>query len=227
MNENVLGPQKPFDLLTEFAKFGGKHQISLRDPKTTSAFIKYVGGAVDRALSDPVLLHGQRTQAMFQAMLVSLGSYSMLKVEDMGRIYPEDRFNVPDFRVVLSDGTQWLIEVKNVYVDDLFRQERRLMTRAYREKLEKYSAATGGQLKLAVFWAKWGLWTLVSPERLVDVDGNLKLDMQTAMYMNELSRLGDLSIGTRPPLRLRLTTDPARTSPVAPDGKVEVTIASA
>ena len=223
MNPSDIGPS-PFDLFAEFAR---KHQISLREPKATSAFANYVGAAVDRARSDPVLLYGQRTQAMFEAMLVCLGGFSLLKVEDLGRVHPEDRFKVPDFRVVLADGKQWLIEVKNVHVKDPYKHKGRLMKRAYLEKLANYATATGGQLKLAVFWSKWGIWTLVAPERLVDVDGNLKLDMQDAMYMNELSRLGDLMVGTRPPLRLRMTTDPARTSRVAPNGKVEATIARA
>ena len=227
MNQSVLGPQKPFDLFTEFAKFASMHQISLRDPKATMAFTNYVGESIDRTRSDPIRLHGQRAQAMFEAMLVSLGGYHLLKVEDTGRIYPEDRFKVPDFRLVLTDRTQWLIEVKNVYIADSNNQRRRLMRRAYLEKLKSYAACTGGLLKVAVYWAQWGFWTLVSPERLIDIDGNLTLDMHTALAVNELSRLGDRMIGTRPPLRLRLTVDPARTSSVGPDGKVEVTIARA
>ena len=220
---------KPFDLFAEFAKFGAQERISLRDPHAASAFINHVKDAVGRALADPSLIHGQRAEAMFEAMLVSLGDYSLLKPEDVGRIYPDDRFCAPDFRVVLGDGTQWLIEVKNVYIDDpaLVQQERRLMTRAYREKLEAYAAATGGELKLAVFWAKWAIWTLVSPEKLVDANGDLTLNMQRAEMANELSKLGDRTIGTRPPLRFRLLADPEKTSPVAPDGTVNITIGGA
>ncbi len=217
---------KPFDLLAELAKFGVERQISLRDPQATSAFTDFVGEALSGALSDPVLLYGQRTQAMFEALVVSLGGYSLLKAEDTGPVYPKERFRVPDFRVVLSDGTQWLVEVKNVYIEDASRQERLLMTRTYREKLENYATATGATLKLAVFWAKWGIWTLVSPERLVDGDGCLTLDMLSALRTNELGSLGDRMIGTRPPLRLRLTTEPERTSPIALDGKVCFTISS-
>ena len=163
---------------------------------------------------------------MFEAMLVSLGNYSLLKPEDVGRIHPDEHFCVPDFRVVLKDGTQWLIEVKNVYIENraLVQQERQLMTRAYREKLEAYAAATGGELKLAVFWPRWAIWTLVSPELLVDENGELTLDMQTALKASELGKLGDRSIGTRPPLRLRLIADPEKTSAVAADGTVNLTI---
>ena len=162
---------------------------------------------------------------MFEALLLSLNKHSLLKVEDTGRVHPEDRFQVPDFRVVLSDGSQWLIEVKNVYDKKPSSKKRRLMKPAYRKKLEAYSSATGGQLKLAAYWAKWRVWTLVSPEHSVDADGNVTLDMPTAMKVNELSRLGDVMIGTRPPLKLLITCDPERTSPIAPDGMVELSIA--
>jgi hypothetical protein len=159
---------KPFDLLSEFAKFGASQKISLRDPATKSAFGLHVGNAIDTALADPGLLHGQRTEAMFESLLVSLGQFRLLKAEDSGRLFPTGQYRAPDFRVVLNDGEQWLIEVKNVYESDPLVQSRRLMTRDYRQSLEDYASVTGAKLKLAVFWAQWSIWTLVSPERLVD-----------------------------------------------------------
>ena len=218
---------KSFDLVAEFAEFCAENRISLRDPQAIEMFITSKRENITGALSNNARLHGQRIQAMFEALLLSLGDHILVKVEDSGQVYPENRFKVPDFRVVLSDGTQWLIEVKNVYEKDALQQKRRLMNSDYRKKLEAYASATGGQLKLAVFWARWAIWTLVSPERLIDGNGNLNLDMETAIYKNELSRLGDRMIGTRPPLRLRLTADPKRTSAIAPDGTVEFTIARA
>ena len=211
---------KPFDLLAELAKFGQEYGISLTDPLAVPRFASFVGATLGRALSDPALIHGQRTEAMFEAMLVSLGEYSLLKAEDKGLVHPEGRFIAPDFRVVLRDGTQWLIEVKNAYIQDPFHQRRRFMNKEYREKLENYASATGGQLKLAVYWGTWGIWTLVSPEQFVDEQGNVSLDMSAGIIENELGCLGDLLIGTRAPLRLRLEADPDTVSPVSLDGVV-------
>lgn len=218
---------KPFELLGEFAKFAAQKRISLRDPKTVDLFITYVRDAVRDVQSDQTLLHGQRTQAMFEALLLSLGDFTLLKNEDIGSVYPEDQFKIPDFRVVLSDGTQWLIEVKNVYEKNPCKQKRKLMNSTYQKKLEAYASATGGQLKLAIYWARWSIWTLVSPELLIDENGNLILDMESAMRVSELSRLGDMMVGTRPPIKLRLTADPAKTSPIASDGTVEFNISHA
>ena len=223
MNSDYV-ERKPFDLLAALAKFGSENRISINDPQAVPKFADFVGDALYSALSDPALLYGQRTEAMFEAMLITLGGFSLLKAEDKGRVHPSERYIAPDFRVVLLDGTQWLIEVKNAYIEEPFRQERCFMTKGYREKLENYAAATAGQLKLAVYWARWGIWTLVSPERLADVDGNVTLDMKTGVFENELGFLGDRTIGTRSPLRLRLETDPATTSPIATDGTVKFTI---
>ena len=63
---------------------------------------------------------------MFEGLLVSLGRFQLLKVENSGRWFPMDRYVAPDFRVVLHGGTRYLIEVKNVYERDPFRQRRRL-----------------------------------------------------------------------------------------------------
>lgn len=70
---------KPFDLLAEFGKFGLEHQMSLRDPATISAFIGDVRERVEGALGDSPLVYGQRTEAMFEALLVSLGEFELLK----------------------------------------------------------------------------------------------------------------------------------------------------
>lgn len=218
---------KPFDLLGEFAKFGAERNVSLRDPQTKAAFGLHVGVAVDCALADPVLLQGQRAEAMFEALVVSLGEFQLLKIEDSGRIFPERGFRAPDFRIVLKDGSNWLVEVKNVFKADPFQQRRKLMGRRYREELEAYAAATGGELKLAVFWARWSIWTVVSPSRLKPDGGELMVDMTTAMRANELAALGDRMIGTRWPLRLLLTMDAARTSPIGADGMVRLTISDA
>jgi hypothetical protein len=215
---------KPFGIVGELASFGVEHRLSLQDGKTTESFAIHVNDAVSRILADPALMHGQRVEAMFEALLVSLGQFRLLKGEDNGRVFPTERFIVPDFRVVLQDGVHWVIEVKNVYETDPFQQERRLMSREYYAKLAAYATATGAELKLAVFWARWSVWTLVSPDRLLDDAGDLKLDMRTAITVSELGRLGDLSIGTRAPLRLRLTMDQEKTSRIGSDGLVKAVI---
>jgi hypothetical protein len=215
---------KPFDILDQLGRFGAQRNISLRDPSAPGAFADHVSQSVGRALADPALMHGQRSEAMFEALVVSLGEYRLLTREDGGNVFPAGQFVAPDFRVVLPDGRRWLVEVKNVYEEEPFEQSRTLFRRDYHAKLDAYARATGAELKLAVFWARWSIWTLVSPDRLVDADGSLTLDMMTAMRVNEMAALGDMSIGTRAPLTLRLIMDPDRSGAIGDDGLVKAMI---
>jgi hypothetical protein len=216
---------KPFDLLALYGRFGREQQVSLKDPTTAQAFLADIRVQLDRALTDPALLHGQRTAAMFEALLLALGRFTLLKVEDTGRVHPSPGFRAPDFRVVLENGEQWLIEVKNVYKRDPRRQSKILMTQDYLAEMNAYAKATKATLKLAVFWARWGIWTLLSPGQLVDSKGRVKVDMGDALRFSELSALGDRVMGTRPPLMLRLAVDETKPNAVGPDGITPFTIA--
>ncbi len=218
---------KPFDLLNAFAAFGREQNLRLNDSHARERFGDHVAKALDQALNDPALLHGQRTQNMFEALVVSLGQFKLLKVEDAGRVHPSDRYRAPDFRVILDDDREWLIEVKNAYEAEPTKQRRRLMSAAYLQTLQNYAAAMNCPLKIAVYWARWGLWTLISPEKFAGQSGGVTVDMMQAVPQNEMAALGDMTVGTRPPLRLRLLTDPTKPRRVDENGQVAFTIGEA
>lgn len=217
---------RTFDLLSAFARFGRDHRISLRDPSAMAAFFRTVTGPLAAAVENDALLHGQRTENMFEALIVSLGHYKLLKTEDTGTVHPTGQYVAPDFRVVLADDTQWLIEVKNVYDADAERQRFRINP-DYLAKLTAYATTMNCELRFALYWARWGLWTLVDPAELATVDGKLAIDMFKAASVNELAKLGDRMIGTRPPLRLRLLVDSSKPRTLDAQGEAVVTLAGA
>ena len=110
-------PRDPirFDLINAFAEFGRLEKISLSDPSiATEGFVERIRESVHGSLSNEALLHGLRTESMFEALVVSLGAVEFIKQEDSGEIYASDeRLKTPGFRLVLSDGSQMLVEVKN------------------------------------------------------------------------------------------------------------------
>jgi hypothetical protein len=217
---------KPFDLVKEFSKFGREQNVSLSAAESLNKFGSHAVSRLSEAMRDGALMHGLRAESMFGAMVVTLGAYQLLRHEDSGEIHPRSEYRSADYRVVLGDGANWLIEVKNVYETNPSAR-RQLMRRAYREQLEAYAKATGGELKLAIYWAKWAIWTLVTPSRLVDASGDLSLDLIEAMKVNEMHALGDLSVATKPPLELHLTMDQARSGPIQSDGHLQLTIRDA
>ncbi|UPT97741.1 hypothetical protein J4G48_0006500 [Bradyrhizobium barranii subsp. apii] len=220
------GKTKAFDLLASVAAFAREHAIALNDPSLVERFIADAGPKLKEALVDPTLIHGWRTERLFEATVLSLGRFRLLKTEDAGRVHAVGTFRAPDFRVVLDEGEQWLVEVKNVRIRDPFKQETR-MSAAYLASLQAYADMVGTPVKLAIFWSLWNIWTVISPDRFRTQNGGLRVTMKDAVLANESERLGEVIIMTKPPLRLVLgaATDMPRS--LSPEGLANFIIGSA
>ena len=202
-NDPPPGEPKPFDLLALLAAFARDKGIALDHPELVEIFTADAGRKLERALTDTTLLHGSRTERLFEATVLSLGKFRLLKAEDNGRIHGSGLLRAPDFRVILDDGEQWLVEVKNVHRKDPFKQTT-TMSAAYLCSLQAYADAMNVPLRLAIYWSRWSIWTVIAPEHFRQADGSLRIGMQEAVIANEFSRLGEVSIMTRPPLRIVL-----------------------
>lgn len=192
---------KAFDLFAAVAAFARENAIALNDPVLIERFINDAAPKLNEALADPTLIHGARTERLFEATVLSLGQFRLLKTEDVGRVHAASTNRAPDFRVVLDDGEQWLVEVKNVRCEDPFKQETR-MSAAYLASLQTYADMVGTPLKLAIFWSLWNIWTVISPDRFRRPGGSLRITMGDALRANEFGRLGEVMIMTKTPLRL-------------------------
>jgi hypothetical protein len=213
----------PIDLLTTLARFGRDQRMSLRDPNLGDLFAGVAKEQLAAALANDALLHGHRTQKMFEALVVSLGQYELLKTEDTGVVHPSGKYTAPDFRAVLDGGAQWLIEVKNVYDKNAARQRFRIREQDVAQ-LRRYADKVQCPLKFALYWGRWHTWTLIDANVLTRVGSKVGIDMFKAVPLNELSRLGDRMIGTKPPLKLRFIADPSKPRSVSPDGKARMRI---
>jgi len=196
--------QKAFDLLASVAIFARKNGIALNDPELVDRFMADATPRLREALADPTLIHGSRIERMFEATVLSLGRFRLLKCEDTGRVHAAETLRAPDFRIVLDDGSQWLVEVKNHRSEKPFKQEYE-MSAKYLTSLQSYAETVGVPLKLAIYWSLWRLWTVITPEPFRTDNGGLRVTMQEAMLANEFERLGEKVIMTKPPLRLVLS----------------------
>lgn len=218
-------PRDPmkFDVADLIARYGQQQQVSLQAGDIADRFIDQVRDAAQNVLNSPSLLHGQRTQAMFEAMVVALGGARLIKQEDAGDIYgPNEDLQPPDFRLFLEDGSQLLVEVKNHHAADPVRPFE--LRSADLDGLVRYADLVGTELRIAVYWARWNLWTLVPPSVFVARDNKRILHMRAAGMGNEMVRLGDMHVGTKFPLRIRFVADKAKPRAVGPDGVVRFTI---
>ena len=217
-------PRNPmrFDVFDTFARFAREHQIPLYAATAQEDFVAALRTSIARSLQDERLLHGRRTEAMFEAMVASLGQVQVLKQEDAGEVYlADDTLKVPDFRLVLTDGSQLLVEVKNHYQQDP--GQAFAMSSSYLDGLVRYATQMNCELKVAVYWARWNTWTLVSPTVVRGQGERASLTFEDALRANEMWLLGDLMIGTRFPLRLRLYSDPTRSRSIDEHGEADFT----
>jgi hypothetical protein len=195
----------------------------LHDPNAQGEFVTRLGETLTRAVADTTLLRGLWTEAMFAALVVSLGRVQLIKQEDAGQVWVDRRgVRVPDYRIVLPDGTGFLAEVKH------FQQRGRPdkafpISRSYLTALRTYGELVGCPVKLAVYWSRWNVWTLV-PLSACEQEGRPCLSMKRAFMANEMGILGDVSIGTQFPLRFRILADPTCERTVGEDGEVAFTI---
>lgn len=217
---------KAFDLLASVAAFAREHAIALNDPSLVERFIADAEPKLKEALADPTLIHGSRTERLFEATVLSLGKFRLLKTEDAGRVHAATTNRAPDFRVVLDDGEQWLVEVKNVRSKEPFKQETR-MSAAYLASLQAYADMVGTPLRLAIFWSLWNIWTVISPDRFRRSNGGLHIKMMEAVVANEFGRLGEVIIMTKMPLRLVFGASTDMPRSLSSEGLANFIIASA
>lgn len=217
---------KAFDLLASVAAFAREHKIALNDPLLVERFIADAAPKLKEALADPTLIHGSRTERLFEATVLSLGHFRLLKTEDVGRVHAADTCRAPDFRLVLADGEQWLVEVKNVRSKQPLKQKTR-MSAAYLASLQTYADTVGTPLRLAIFWSLWNIWTVISPDRFRVPNGGLRVTMEDAIVANESGKFGEVIVMTKPPLRLVLSAATEMPRSLSPEGLANFIIGSA
>lgn len=218
-------PRKPekFEAIEIYKSLSRKEGYKLSSDEHTSRFIDRLSLEFKAAKSNPALVHGTRVQAMFEYIVVSLDNVKMLKSEDSGSIHSKgEDIAIPDFRIVDEKGNEFLVEVKNFHQTDPTKPY--TLNKEYVDKLTRYSEICKLESKLAIYWSKWNIWTLVPLDKLTLDNAKYLLTLGDACMFNEMYILGDASIGTVPPLSLRLVTDKNKPRNVQEDGKVSFVI---
>ncbi|MHB8276822.1 MAG: hypothetical protein ACYDIA_04095 [Candidatus Humimicrobiaceae bacterium] len=113
-----------------------------------------------------------------------------------------------------------LVEVKNYHQKNAFNEYR--MNSDYLHY--RYADLVNIVLRIAIYWSKWCIWTLVSPD---DFNRNGKkaiISLSTALKRNQMSTLGDVMIGTIPPLSIHIYPDKQNPHNILENDKAEFTI---
>lgn len=179
--------------------------------------------AISHAPQNDILVHGTRVESMFSYVAGALGHCEAVKQEDAGELYcAKPDIAVPDFRVLTLEGEEFFVEVKNCH--EASTKYRYRMTREYLTKLCNYADVFGRKLKIAIYWSRHSLWSLVSPDAF-ELDGRYcSLSMEQCMKRSQMEILGDSMVGTVPPITLKVIPDPRQPRNVGSNGKTEFVI---
>lgn len=211
-----------FDVLDLFDAVGRSRKYVLGNAEDKAAFVQLVGESLTEANTDS-MIYGRRTEAMFAYVVASLGKCLLIKKEDAGDIFSRDAdILLPDYRLVLEDGSQMMVEVKNYRQRSAF--DDYSVKTEYLDRVLRYARMVNADLYFAIYWSMWDMWTLVSAGDFQRSGNSATLSFGTAMKRNSMTRLGDAFIGTTSPLSIRIYPNKEKPHRVDSDGKTEFII---
>lgn len=189
--------------------------------------IREFGDGMVRSLQDTAnadhRIRGIRAEWVFQAVVAGIGKVELIKAEDCGEaFFTGDDLKIPDFRIVLRDGSQILVEVKAQSLGDSFDKSLKLSD-GYVQKVLRYTSLTRTELRFAIFWEEASRWTLNRLEAFspgIPGEKQWSISFPRAMATSEMASLGDCTIATRAPLRFRIYVDPDQSDRLSPEGGV-------
>ncbi|MBX3156770.1 MAG: hypothetical protein KF773_12260 [Deltaproteobacteria bacterium] len=191
-----------FDALNVFAAWAQDERVAMTKGDAIPRFAEFLKESLKESLQSDTLLYGNRTQAMFEAVVANLGAVQLVKSEDSGDIYNADAtLEIPDTRIILADGQNLLVETKNCHKD--WNKPYRIKA-AYLDGLVRYASLVRCDLRIAIFWSQQQRWTLIPPSALQANGKSLQIEFGDALMANEMGTLGDKLIGCGFPVTLRL-----------------------
>jgi hypothetical protein len=196
----------PNDVLALLARLANEGKVDLNEALTSTALSARIENLLSQARV-PIRLHGKRVEEMFVYVAAALGGVRAVKREETDDfvLAEEQDVVVPDFRVVLADGSDILIEVKNVNLATGGRTPKA----KYLRGLAAYGKLFGRPVYLATYWPRWRNWTLHSVTDLLEAveSRRVQFTFGEAYSRSQMRMLGDVLLGTRFPLTFRLDVE--------------------
>ena len=218
MKRLIYDPER-FGILGLIDAIGARHNISI--DRTDEILSIITASAASKPSS--IMLHGRRVEAMFGYVAAALGKCSLVKKEDCRPVFAKRAdTKIPDYRLVTDESAQILVEVKNCHkkrLDSTFS----IRSRDF-DGFQAYASLVRTELRFAIYWSRWRMWTLVEPSDLCLNGSTWTTSLEECMKQNQMAMLGDVTLGTTPPLVCRLLTDPKQLPTIGPNGQVEFTV---
>ena len=197
-------PQK-FDTIELFSLISKEKNYNLNNVEDIDNFTVDINKSLKENIN-PSLLYGKRIEKTFAYVVSSLGKCRIIKEEDCGEVFTNDIIKVPDYRIVLVDNSQFLVEVKN-YNQKHPNSDYTISIKEFNKYLH-YSKVMKVPLYFSIYWSKWRMWTLVDSNIFVKNNNKMSLSFIDATMNNKMSSFFvDYMIATTPPLKIRMYAD--------------------
>ncbi|MDF1690545.1 MAG: hypothetical protein P1U35_13140 [Cycloclasticus sp.] len=215
-------PEK-FEVIDLFTAMGREHGYKLAVNEDADDFIKRISRSLKASQENPNILYGKRVESLFAHVAGALGNCKLIKQEDTGETFStEQNIQAPDYKVILKDGSQYFIEVKNCHLPNI--KSPYSFNKPYIEKLENYTELHSIPLLFAIYFSRHNKWFLLPKSSLIEQKNKYVTDFLNAMAKNEMSLLGDRTIGTEPDLAIELIADTSKDASIHQNGLAQFTI---
>jgi hypothetical protein len=215
-------PEK-FEVIDLFTAMGREHGYKLSVEEDENDFIERISKSLKSSKDNPNLIHGKRIESLFAHVVGALGNCRLIKQEDSGEVFStEKNIQAPDYKVVLNDGSQYFIEVKNCHLPNI--KSPYPFQKTYLEKLENYADLNATPLLLAVYFSRHNKWFLLPKSSLTEQKNKYVIDFLSGMAKNEMSLLGDRTIATEPNLAIEFMADLSKSATVSEQGEAQFII---
>ncbi|AYH00936.1 hypothetical protein C5E26_08330 [Pectobacterium parmentieri] len=195
-----------FNVLELFADMAAECGYDLNDSVAQEDFVDRVRTSIEESKKSKITIFGKRVESLFAYVVGALGKVVLLKQEDSGDTYfSGEEILAPDYRLTFYDYEQVLVEVKNFHHKNP--TNKYFIKKDYYLKLRRYADLNGLEIRFAIYFSAWNLWTLLSIDSFKENKYSYTIDLSRAMACSEMSRLGDCMVGTAPNLELHLLTN--------------------
>lgn len=193
-------PQKfeTFDLFSTLVEALG---YSINDEDVVEKVTEIFYENVKEAKKEDIMLYGARNEGLFSYIVRGMGSVKFIKKEDSGDAYAStnETLQIPDYRIILDDGSLIFVEVKNWNKDP---NKNFSLENKYIESLERYCKLNNGKLFIAVYYRCINRWVLVPHKKFTKKGKKHEITLADAYMYSEFSCLGDICIALYSPLEL-------------------------
>lgn len=197
-------PQK-FDSFELYSKLCAQLSLDIDSLDSVDAVVDLVKTSIKENKNNLNLVFGKRSENMFSTVAAALGKCKLIKQEDGGEIFCNDEISLPDYRIILKDDSEFLVEVKNYHQNPFDKPFS--FSEKYFESVIKYSELVSCDVKFAIYYSKLNIWVLLPPSSFKKEGNKYLISAEDSMKRSEMILLGDQMISTESPLEIRFVAN--------------------